>query len=144
MERRRDAECVLCSRALRPRPRRDAIACLGARAAGFSGKVLIIASRSARAILSGIWSETFPKCGLDFEILPFGGECSLAEISRGKEAACEIGATVIVGVGGGKALDTARAVASELALPVACCPTTASSDAPCSALSVVYTEGGVF
>jgi glycerol dehydrogenase len=41
-------------------------------------------------------------------------------------------------------LDTARAVASGLALPVVNCPTIASSDAPCSALSVLYTDEGVF
>jgi glycerol dehydrogenase len=51
---------------------------------------------------------------------------------------------VIVGAGGGKVLDTARAVAADLGLPVVNCPTVASSDAPCSALSVIYTEEGVF
>ena len=53
-------------------------------------------------------------------------------------------AQVIVGAGGGKVLDTARAVAADLGLPVVNCPTVASSDAPCSALSVLYTEEGVF
>jgi glycerol dehydrogenase len=41
-------------------------------------------------------------------------------------------------------LDTARAVAADLGPPVVNCPTVASSDAPCSALSVIYTEEGVF
>jgi glycerol dehydrogenase len=48
-----------------------------------------------------------------------------------------------VGAGGGKVLDAARAAAADLSLPVVCCPTVASSDAPCSALSVIYTEEGV-
>jgi len=68
----------------------------------------------------------------------------MTEIERAKTAAREIGARIIVGAGGGKVLDTARAVASDLMLPVVNCPTIASSDAPCSALSVVYTEEGVF
>src|SRR5208283_850544 len=38
---------------------------------------------------------------------------------------------------------TARAAADALHLPVVICPTVASSDAPCSALSVIYTEEGV-
>jgi len=46
-------------------------------------------------------------------------------------------ARVIIGVGGGKVLDTTRAVADELTLPVVNRPTVASSDAPCSALSVI-------
>jgi glycerol dehydrogenase len=51
---------------------------------------------------------------------------------------------VIVGAGGGKALDAARAAADDLSLPMVSCPTAASNDAPCSALSVVYTEDGEF
>src|SRR6185295_16779837 len=53
-------------------------------------------------------------------------------------------AQIIIGAGGGKVLDTARAVAAELKLPVVNCPTVASSDAPCSALSVIYTDEGEF
>lgn len=111
---------------------------------GLSGKALVIASRTPRALLSDIWRETFPAAGFSLEMFDFGGECSLAEIARGKAAAQRLSADVVIGVGGGKALDMARAVASELDLPVACCPTTASSDAPCSALSVIYTQEGVF
>ncbi|MCC3244423.1 glycerol dehydrogenase [Methylocystis sp. WRRC1] len=111
---------------------------------GFVGKALIIASHSPREVLFPVWQTTFSVCELTFEILDFGGECSFSEIARGKDEARRVGASLIIGVGGGKVLDTARAVASELCLPIACCPTTASSDAPCSALSVVYTEKGVF
>ena len=56
----------------------------------------------------------------------------------------QCGTRTIIGAGGGKVLDTARAVAADLRLPVVNCPTVASSDAPCSALSVIYTEEGVF
>jgi glycerol dehydrogenase len=41
-------------------------------------------------------------------------------------------------------LDTARAAAADLDLPVVSCPTVATSDSPCSALSVIYTTEGVF
>jgi glycerol dehydrogenase len=51
---------------------------------------------------------------------------------------------LVIGAGGGKVLDTARAAAADLKLPVVNCPTVASSDAPGSALSVVYTDEGVF
>ena len=50
---------------------------------------------------------------------------------------------VVVGAGGGKVLDAARAAAADLNLPVVNCPTVASSDAPCSALSVIYSDEGV-
>ncbi|MBO7331165.1 MAG: iron-containing alcohol dehydrogenase, partial [Alistipes sp.] len=41
-------------------------------------------------------------------------------------------------------LDTSKAVAYENSIPVAIVPTIASTDAPCSALSVVYSDEGVF
>jgi glycerol dehydrogenase len=67
----------------------------------------------------------------------------VAEIERVKAEVRRQQARVIVGAGGGKALDTARAAAADLFFPVVTCPTTASSDAPCSALHL-YTADGVF
>jgi glycerol dehydrogenase len=74
----------------------------------------------------------------------FGGECSASEINRINAAVREKNARVIIGAGGGKVLDAARASAADCNLPVVNCPTVASSDAPCSALSVVYTDDGTF
>lgn len=74
----------------------------------------------------------------------FNGEASTGEITRLADAARKIGSTVVVGLGGGKTLDTVKAVADELKQPVVIVPTIASTDAPCSALSVIYTDEGVF
>jgi glycerol dehydrogenase len=111
---------------------------------GLEGPALIIAGHSAISLLSAVWQSSLDAAGLAHSILPFGGECSLSEIEKGKAAAKKTDARIIIGAGGGKVLDTARAVASDLQLPVVNCPTVASSDAPCSALSVVYTDEGVF
>jgi glycerol dehydrogenase len=111
---------------------------------GLRGPALVLAGRSASRLLSSTWQTTFSEAGITHAVHPFGGECSPAEIERGKAAARQHRAEVIVGAGGGKVLDTARAVAADLGVPVVTCPTVASSDAPCSALSVIYTEAGVF
>ncbi len=74
----------------------------------------------------------------------FQGECCITEIDRITELAKAQHATVIVGIGGGKTLDTAKATAANLSLPVAIVPTIASTDAPTSALSVIYTPQGEF
>ncbi|MCC6365832.1 MAG: glycerol dehydrogenase [Bryobacterales bacterium] len=111
---------------------------------GLPGPVLIVAGRSARRLLDDVWRLTLGDSGYAYAVHDFGGECSQAEIDRIAAAAREQGAATIVGAGGGKVLDAARAVAAELHLPVANCPTVASSDAPCSALSVIYTEEGIF
>jgi glycerol dehydrogenase len=111
---------------------------------GLDVPALIVAGKSAIALLCEVWKESLGQAHIAYSVHGFGGECSAAEIERAKNAATEFGAKAIIGAGGGKVLDTARAVAADLQLPVVNCPTVASSDAPCSALSVVYTEEGVF
>ncbi len=74
----------------------------------------------------------------------FGGECSPEEIDRVAEAASDAGADAIVGIGGGKTMDTAKSVAHPAGLPLVIVPTIASTDAPTSAVAVVYTEEGEF
>ena len=111
---------------------------------GLEGPALIVAGKSAVTLLSETWRRTLGAAGMEHHIHRFGGECSVAEIERVKASAREHHARVIIGAGGGKVLDTARAAADGLSLPVVNCPTIASSDAPCSALSVIYTDDGVF
>jgi glycerol dehydrogenase len=111
---------------------------------GLNGPALIVAGRSAIRLLSGAWAKTFAEAGMRHQVFPFAGECTSAEIGRGGQAARDAAANVVIGAGGGKVLDTARAIAADLSLPVVNCPTIASSDAPCSALSVVYTDAGAF
>ena len=111
---------------------------------GLAGPALIVAGKTAIAVLSDAWRLSLEEAGFAYQVCRFGGECSLSEIERVKREAHDLGARVIIGAGGGKVLDTARAAAADLDLPVVNCPTVASSDAPCSALSVIYTDGGAF
>lgn len=136
---------VFCSPA-RYTQGRNATESLGAEMAklGLPGPVLIVASRSARRLLEATWRTSLGDSGFSFSIHDFGGECSHAEVARIVAAAKASGTRTIVGSGGGKVLDAARAAAADLETPVVNCPTVASSDAPCSALSVIYTEEGVF
>ena len=111
---------------------------------GLGGPALIMAGRTAIKLLAETWRKTFSAANIDFEVHAFGGECSLAEIERIKHSARKAKASTIISTGGGKALDAGRAAAADLALPIVNCPTIASSDAPCSALSVIYSDEGVF
>jgi glycerol dehydrogenase len=111
---------------------------------GLEGPVLILAGKTAIKLLNAIWNSSLGEAGMQHAVHCFGGECSPAEIERVKKSAQDCKARTIIGAGGGKVLDTARAAAADLGLPVVSCPTVASSDAPCSALSVIYTEEGIF
>jgi glycerol dehydrogenase len=124
---------------------KNATAALGMEMAGLglSGPALIVGSRSPIRLLSETWKSTLAEANISYAVHEFGGECSLAEIERIKQAARHQKSQVIVGAGGGKVLDAARAVAADLNLPCVNCPTVASSDSPCSALSVIYSDEGV-
>jgi glycerol dehydrogenase len=72
----------------------------------------------------------------------FEGECTNNEIQRLSGVVKEDDSDVVIGFGGGKTIDTTKAVAYELKRPMIIIPSLASTDAPCSALSVIYTEEG--
>lgn len=108
----------------------------------FGKKGLIIASRSSKEkILAGIAAEL--KVG-GILVEQFSGECSEKELSRVAALIARERADVIVGMGGGKTIDTAKIAADRAGLPVIVVPTIASTDAPCSGCAVVYTEAGEF
>ena len=75
-------------------------------------------------------------------IAQFGGECSLYEIENRRNLSPEK-PDFLVALGGGKTVDAGRCIAERLSVPIVIAPTLASNDAPCSALSVVYTTEGV-
>jgi glycerol dehydrogenase len=93
--------------------------------------------------------DVLPKCDLDLDsknipIAMFGSECCEKELSRLSILMKNDGVSVLVGMGGGKVIDTAKIAADRAGIPVVVVPTIASSDAPCSGCAVVYSNEGVF
>lgn len=72
----------------------------------------------------------------------FRGECSRQEVQRLKEVAAKNNCSCIIGLGGGKAIDTAKCIAEGSNLIIV--PTIAATDAPTSHSAVLYTEDGAF
>ncbi|TKB50260.1 glycerol dehydrogenase [Ferrimonas sediminicola] len=108
------------------------------------GRALVVADELVVGLIREAVQASFDDRTLKVAFEPFGGECCKGEIERLQQRVAQSGCEVIIGAGGGKALDTAKAVAHFTHLPVVMVPTIASSDAPCSALSVIYTDKGVF
>ncbi len=74
----------------------------------------------------------------------FGGECCIGEVERITGIVHQNKADVLVGMGGGKVIDTAKIVADKAGIPVIVVPTIASTDAPTSGCAVLYSPEGVF
>lgn len=117
---------------------------LGAYAANYGKKALVLISKGGYKRIGGQIEDSFKEqdCEITFDF--FNGECSKNEISRLINVMDESSCDIVIGIGGGKIFDTAKAVAYYQKAPVLICPTIASTDAPCSALSVLYTDEGVF
>jgi len=82
--------------------------------------------------------------GKDYKISFFHkkGEITVASLDEYKKTLASVPADVFVGVGGGKTIDTVKVIAEHFSKPVIIVPTVASTDAPCSGLSVIYKESG--
>ena len=76
--------------------------------------------------------------------LPFGGACTEAAMERLCAQLAPMQPDFLVGMGGGRAIDTAKGVAHRLHIPLVSVPTLVSNCAPITALSVVYREDGPF
>ena len=82
--------------------------------------------------------EAYRERSQSFSAWRYDTEITEESVGRAAREAEGFGAEVILGIGGGKTLDTAKAVAGKLALPLIIMPTSASTDAPTSDMSILY------
>ena len=107
-------------------------------------KILVLSTPSVFDKAKSTLAASLKEAGVSSHVVKFNRECSKNEINRLGKILKKEQCDAVVGMGGGKAMDTAKAVAFYNNVPSAIIPTIASSDAPCSALSVIYTDDGVF
>ena len=110
---------------------------LGTRVLVSGGRTGLLATRDGR-------EQSFQASGIWQIEEPFRGETCDSEIDRLCGIAKAHGCNVILASGGGKVIDTVKAAAELLDVPAGIVPTTAASDAPCSALAVIYNADGSF
>ena len=91
------------------------------------GSVLIISGPTVQGMLGKRLTDQFAEAGRGMHYECFNGECTANEIDRLTTLARADHAGILMGAGGGKVLDTARAVAAALGRPFVSCPTLAST-----------------
>jgi len=103
---------------------------------------LLMSARGLRTA-GGALLDSLRGAGIEAVVRTFQGECSLEEIQAHVEALLPERIDGVIAAGGGKCIDAGKGVAFRLGTPVVIVPTLASNDAPCSALSVIYSPAGV-
>jgi len=118
---------------------------LGSKCKEYGKKVLIIGGNKALEKTKTTLENSLKKEGLEIlDCIWYGGECSYKNIESLTQNTVDQNADVIIGVGGGKALDTAKAVGHKTGLPVITVPTISSTCAATTMISVIYEDSGDF
>lgn len=111
----------------------------------YGSRILLVGGEKALAAGMSRLLSALEGSGLRIvETTLFGHDCTSKEMKRIEQLAKEVQADMIFGMGGGKALDTAKGAADACRLPVFTFPTIAATCAATTALSVVYREDGSF
>ena len=118
------------------------LANLGRSAKKLGDKFLVICSDNSRGRFGAQVEASLAEQEKEVVFTTFHGEATKDEVFAKMDECRAQGCDVVVGMGGGKALDTAKAVADNYNAAVIIVPTTASTDAPAMGLSVIYTAAG--
>lgn len=111
---------------------------------GLGNTLLLLTDSFVWDMMGSNYEEYLKRAGLSVASVIFSGEVSPEAIQEVTETSEAKGAEVLVALGGGKIIDLGKAIAAKQQLKLAILPTTASTDAPTSSVSVIYEADGRF
>ena len=113
---------------------------LGEKAATFGTRVAVVGDTDVLALIGARITRNLEQSGLTASSFVFRGETTRPAMDALAEQARGTAPDVVIGAGGGRALDAAKGVARRLDRPFISVPTIASTDAPASRGLVVYDD----
>ena len=116
----------------------------GTAIARFGKRPLVIGGDRTLAITQPFLQPIFQDQALQTAQASYGTDCSETGLAGLHGAIASHQADLIIGVGGGKALDAAKLVAYQSQLPIITIPTSAATCAAWTSLSNVYSDQGAF
>ena len=105
---------------------------------------LVVAGDRTREIIQPFLQPILSQYKLKADYASYSPDCAESSLIILKEKVTAHQADLIIGVGGGKALDTAKLLAHQCQLPIITVPTSAATCAAWTALSNIYSEEGAF
>ena len=108
----------------------------------FGARPIVVGGKRAIACAQGSLDQALGDFSVQFAST--APDCSETVLARLNTVADNHDADFVVGLGGGKALDTAKLLAHQRNLPVVTVPTTGATCAAWTALSNVYSDDGAF
>lgn len=118
---------------------------LGTLCAGIGQRALLIGGHQALAAVESAVRARLLAANVTLVAQTwFGGETAISQINRLADLALDLQADVLIGAGGGKALDTVKAVGAQIGLPVITLPTIAATCSAVTPLSIRYDDNGNF
>ena len=105
---------------------------------------LVVGGQQTLTVVKPVLEPVLEAEKLEFHSANYTPDCAESSLARLKEVARQHQADLIIGVGGGKALDMAKLLAYRCDLPIVTIATSGATCAAWTALSNVYSEAGAF
>lgn len=122
----------------------NAIAQSGDALARLGNRPLLIGGKTTLTTIQPYLQPILHQHHLESAPADYGPDCSETSLARLHTIRQNHNANVIIGLGGGKALDTAKLLAHQSQLPIITIPTSGATCAAWTALSNIYSEQGGF